>query len=97
MIIQIFQKDKEIFDPETNLSLGILEYPVLNYGVKALEDNSYHVLNTNVYIRIINNGQTNKTFRRRNDKKNKRQEKCFLQKIGKILASFSNCIKRIFT
>lgn len=41
--------------------------------------------------------KTNKTFGRRNDKKNKRQEKCFLQKIGKILASFSNCFKRIFT
>ena len=41
--------------------------------------------------------QTSKTFRRRNDKKNKGQEKCFLQKIRKILASFSNCFKRIFT
>ena len=40
--------------------------------------------------------ETNKTFRRRNDKKNTWQEKCFLQKIGKILASFSNCFKRIF-
>ena len=40
--------------------------------------------------------QTNKTFRRRNDKKNKGQTKCFLQKIRKILASFSNCFKRIF-
>ena len=40
--------------------------------------------------------ETNKTFRQRNDKKNKGQEKCFLQKIRKILASFSNCIERIF-
>ena len=40
--------------------------------------------------------ETNKTFRRRNDKKNKRKEKCFLQKVGKILESFSNCIERIF-
>ena len=44
-----------------------------------------------------NDKQTNKTFRRRNDKKNKRKEKYFLQKIRKILKSFSNCIKRIFT
>ena len=40
--------------------------------------------------------ETNKTFRRRNDKKNKRQEKCFLQKIRKILKSFSDCVERIF-
>ena len=48
-------------------------------------------------IQIDAEQQTNKTFGRRNDKKNKRQEKCFLQKIRKILASFSNCIERIFT
>ena len=40
--------------------------------------------------------ETNKTIGRRNDKKNKGQEKCFLQKIRKILASFSNCFERIF-
>jgi len=40
--------------------------------------------------------KTSKTFRQRNDKENKRQEKYFLQKIRKILESFSNCVKKIF-